>query len=105
MCVLRIKVQSTFEVLICLWGKPSAVCYNLTCKFIQHPVHNQKDHNTCISVYLYLCMCVLTIKFVSLPNVPKSAKCEIFLKIHSFKNIVCSCIISSLYISPVKVHN
>ena len=34
----------------------------------------------------------------------KSAKCEFFLKIYNFKNIIHSCIISCISIAPVQLH-
>ena len=38
-------------------------------------------------------------------HLEKSAKCEKKIKIHNFKNIVHSCIISSLYTAQVHMHN
>ena len=39
---------------------------------------------------------VKLVSFTCMPNEPKSAKCENFKKIHNFKNIIDTCIISSL---------
>ena len=50
-----------------------------------------------MSVYMHVSVCgVPLINLVSL---------ACFLKIHNFKNIIDRCIISSLWVAPVQVHN
>ena len=38
-------------------------------------------------------------------NELKSAKCDFFLKIHNFKNIIDRCVIPSLFVAPILMHN
>ena len=58
-----------------------------------------------VSVYVHVSVCGMPlINLVSLACLPmraKSVKCEFFLKIHNFKNIIDRCIISSLWVAPV----
>ena len=64
-----------------------------------------------VSVYIYISLCVVCVPFINLvslacmPNKPKSAKCEFLKKNPNFKNIINRCIISSLWIAPVWMHN
>ena len=65
--------------------------------------------SVCVSVCM--CLCVHDVPFINLvslalmSNELKCAKCEFFKKIHNFKNIIDRCIISSLWVAPVLMHN
>ena len=65
----------------------------------------------CVCVHLYFSVCGVCVPFINLvslaymANKPKSAKCEFLKKIHNFKNITNRCIISSVWVAPVLMHN
>ena len=87
----------TVSVYIC--GVPNIKFVSLACIPIEPKVQmwNSICIWVCVCLYVhvfvctYICVCV----------------CHLWkhLKIRNFKNIVCSCIISSLYVSPIQVHN
>ena len=58
-----------------------------------------------VSLCVHVSVCGMPlINLVSLACLPMSQKvlkCEFFLKIHNFKNIIDRCIISSLWVAPV----
>ena len=97
------------------------MCNSVVCQISWHVCQmSQKVQNVkmvslsvcaCVCVHLYFSVCVYGVPFKNLvsltcmPNKPKSAKCNISLKIHNFKNTNDRCIISSLWVDPVWMHN